>query len=240
MGRYKVSEYTKKASFFGRKLKGPTYGETDIVLLSAPEPDPSQPSVPQLQNALAAATNRITSLEKTYQDQIHIQNAYEEALAEATDRIRHYAFEQQNYITAMQQSYVNIINQHRAEIGEVQRTHHEWQASLGRLNENLRLSLKSREEEGMPWKRRIAALKTENELLRKKVGWEPAIDSEEEDEGEGEDGEEADVMGEVQKLSPPAGEERRTPWSVRIRERRLSKSRTQPQSIQQGQVQGQG
>lgn len=130
-------------------------------------------------------------MEKTYQEQTRIQHAYEEALSEATDRIRHFAFEQQNYITAMQQSYVNIINQHRAEIGEVQRTHHEWQASLGRLNENLRMSLRSREEEGMPWKRRIAALKSENAVLRKKAGWDPAPESDEEDEGE--DGDEGEM-----------------------------------------------
>lgn len=171
---------------------------------AAPEPDPNEPTIAQLHNALAAANNRVTSLEKNYQDQIRIQQAYEEALAEATDRIRQYAFEQQNYITAMQQSYVNIINQHRAEIGEVQRTHHEWQASLGRLNENLRLSLKSREEEGMPWKRRIAALKSENALLRKKVGWEPAPESEEEDEEE--DGDE-DGMGLGAKLRSPVSPE---------------------------------
>lgn len=132
-------------------------------------------------------------MEKTYQDQIRVQQAYEESLSEATERIRHFAFEQQNYITAMQQSYVNIINQHRAEIGEVQRTHHEWQASLGRLNENLRLSLKSREEEGMPWKKRIAALKSENALLRKKAGWDPAPETDEEDEAE--DGDEGDMLG---------------------------------------------
>lgn len=186
--------------------------------LAAPESDPSAPSIPQLQNALAAATNRITSLEKTYQDQIRVQHAYEESLAEATDRIRHFAFEQQNYITAMQQSYVNIINQHRAEIGEVQRTHHEWQASLGRLNENLRLSLKSREEEGVPYKRRIAGLKSENALLRRKVGWEPAPESEDEVE-EHEDGRGGSGLGGERealdaKLRPQMGIEERRAMQV--------------------------
>ena len=138
---------------------------------------------------------------------MRVQHAYEEALAEATDRIRQYAFEQQKYITCMQQSYVNIINQHRAEIGEVQRTHHEWQASLGRLNENLRLSLKAREEEGMPYKRRIAALKSENALLRKKAGWEPAPESESEDEEE--EGEDAGAGSLGAKLRPQQGAEER-------------------------------
>jgi hypothetical protein len=98
--------------------------------------------------------------------------------------IRTYAFEQQNYITALQASYTGIIAQHRAEIGQVQRTHHEWQASLGRLGEGLRASLRAREEEGRPWKRRIAGLKAENTLLRRKVGWEPVADSDSEDDEE--------------------------------------------------------
>jgi hypothetical protein len=34
----------------------------------------------------------------------------------------------------------------------------------------------------MPWKRRIAALKEENRILRAKVGWDPPVDSD--DEGE--------------------------------------------------------
>lgn len=166
-----------------------------------------------------------------------MQQQYEEALAEATDRIRQYAFEQQNYIASMQQSYVNIISQHRTEIGEVQRTHHEWQASLGRLNENLRLSLKAREEEGMPWKKRIAALKSENALLRKKAGWEPMPESEDE-----EDGEEQDELGLSlgERLRPQVGVEQSRALQVE-REAVLSGLRESQERLRrEGGVQGQG
>jgi hypothetical protein len=44
--------------------------------------------------------------------------------------------------------------------------------------------MRAREEEGMPWKRRIAALKEENRILRAKVGWDPPVDSDEEEQEE--------------------------------------------------------
>ena len=67
---------------------------------------------------------------------------------------------------------------------EAQLTHQGWQASLQRLSEGVRAALKAREEEGMPYKRRIAALKEENRVLRAKAGWEPLQDSEDEDSDE--------------------------------------------------------
>lgn len=47
----------------------------------------------------------------------------------------------------------------------------------------MRSALKSREDEGLPYKRRIAALKEENRILRAKVGWDPPVDSDDEEEG---------------------------------------------------------
>lgn len=44
----------------------------------------------------------------------------------------------------------------------------------------MRQALVSREEEGRPWKKRIAALKEENRILRAKAGWDPPVDSEDE------------------------------------------------------------
>lgn len=41
--------------------------------------------------------------------------------------------------------------------------------------------MKARQEEGMPYKRRIAGLKEENRVLRKMAGWEPAVDSDDEE-----------------------------------------------------------
>lgn len=213
---------------------------TDTDCSAAPEPEPSDPSVPQLQNALAAANNRIASLEKTYQDQIRVQHAYEESLAEATDRIRNYCFEQQNYITSMHQYYVKLIQQSRQETMDAQLTHQAWQAGLQRVSEGVRESLKAREEEGAPWRKRIAALKSENRLLRKKVGWEPPVESE--SESEEEDGKEEEKMRE--RLRPVQGiEERRALNAEReaiVQGLRESQEKLRRETGQQGQVQGQG
>lgn len=64
-------------------------------------------------------------------------------------------------------------------------THQAWQAALQRLSEGVRAALKSSEDEKQPEKRRIAALREENRVLRAMVGWQPPVpDSDEEDAGE--------------------------------------------------------
>ena len=67
---------------------------------------------------------------------------------------------------------------------QTQLTHQAWQASLTRVSECVRLALRERSDDVLPYRRRIAALKEENRLLRAKAGWDPASDSEE-DEGLG-------------------------------------------------------
>lgn len=149
--------------------------------------EPPQPTVTQLSNALGQANARIASLERTYQEQIRLQQLYEDTLSDTTERIRQYCFEQQNHIIALHQHYTQLLSQSRSETVEAQLTHQAWQAGLKRLSEGVRTALKTREEEGMPFKSRIAALKEENRVLRKKVGWEPPVVSEDEEELDGEE-----------------------------------------------------
>jgi hypothetical protein len=51
-----------------------------------------------------------------------------------------------------------------------------------RLSEYLRLAQRAHEEGSLPYRRRIAALKEENRILRAKAGWEPASESENSDD----------------------------------------------------------
>ena len=78
-------------------------------------------------------------------------------------------------------------------------THQEWQAGLKRYSETVREAFKSREEEGRPYRARIAALKEENRILRLQVGWDPPVDS----EGEEWDEEEGGLMEERGRGSLP-------------------------------------
>jgi len=55
---------------------------------------------------------------------------------------------------------------------------------LGRLSESVREAVKAREQERRPWVGRIRGLKEENRVLRRMVGWEPAPDSDDEEETE--------------------------------------------------------
>lgn len=47
------------------------------------------------------------------------------------------------------------------------------------------MALRERAEEVLPYRRKIAALKEENRMLRAAAGWEPAGDESDEDEGLG-------------------------------------------------------
>lgn len=174
------------------RLQGRMAQQGQLPLLNGdaqPVEEPSQPTISQLQSALANANSRIASFERTYQDQVRLQQLYEETLSDTTERIRQYCFEQQNHIIALHQHYTQLLSQSRSETIQAQLTHQEWQAGLKRVSEGVRMALKARGEEGMPYKRRIAALKEENRILRAKVGWDPPADSD--DEGEEGDGEEA-------------------------------------------------
>lgn len=75
-----------------------------------------------------------------------------------------------------------MLETSRNETIQAQLTHQAWQASLLRLSENLRGAQAAHEEGTLPYRRRIAALKEENRILRAKAGWEPASDSENSDD----------------------------------------------------------
>ncbi|KAF2171990.1 hypothetical protein M409DRAFT_18221 [Zasmidium cellare ATCC 36951] len=170
------------------RIQGRLAQQGQLPLLNGdtqPVEEPAQPTISQLQTALATANNRLASFERTYQEQIRLQQLYEDTLSDTTDRIRQYCFEQQNHIIAVHQHYTQLLSQARSETIEAQLTHQAWQSSLQRLSEGVRSALKSREEEGLPYKRRIAALKEENRILRAKVGWDPPAESEDEEEGAG-------------------------------------------------------
>ncbi|WPH02570.1 Hypothetical protein R9X50_00543500 [Acrodontium crateriforme] len=163
----------------------------------------SKPTYFQLETALANSQTRNGSLERTYQDQLRLQQLYEDTLSEATERIRQYCFEQQQHVIALHQHYTSLLSQSRNETIEAQLTHQAWQAGLQRVSEGMRQALVSREEEGRPWKKRIAALKEENRILRAKVGWDPPVDSEDESDETSQEPERGRVNLNVQ--SAPTG-----------------------------------
>lgn len=78
----------------------------------------------------------------------------------------------------MHAHYNSLLETSRNETIQAQLTHQAWQASLLRLSEYLRLAQRAHEEGSLPYRRRIAALKEENRILRAKAGWEPASESE--------------------------------------------------------------
>lgn len=153
--------------------------QTDPCPYSHPD---DAPTIAHLQSQLSASQSLITSLETTNTEQTRLNQLFESALAETTDRIRHYCFEQQNYITSLHAHYAHLLQQSRYETIEAQLVHQQWQAGLKRVSEGVREAMNAREREGEPWRRRVSRLKAENRVLRAKVGWEAVPDSDEEEE----------------------------------------------------------
>lgn len=106
---------------------------------------------------------------------------YEKTFEDIAVSIRNYGHGVQTYLANTVQHYNNLLDQERMETMEARLEHQAWQAGLQRVSEGVRMAMKAREEEAMPWRARIAALKEENRILRKKAGWDPPADSDDED-----------------------------------------------------------
>lgn len=150
----------------------------------AADTDPNAPTITSLQRSLDAANNRIAAYEKSAEEHNRLQGLYEDTLTEATERIRNYVFQQNDYITSIHKHYTNLLQESRGETVQAQQIHQDWQRGLSKLNEELRRAVKSREDQKLPFTRKVAALKEENRVLRGLAGWEPAEDDSSDDEEE--------------------------------------------------------
>lgn len=128
--------------------------------------------------------------------------AYENGLHETAERLRNYVYQQKEATTgektitflrrdedivdadtlAIHAHYSALLETSRNETLQAQLTHQAWQASVQRVAEGVRLAHAEKTDQSLPYRKRIAALKEENRLLRMKAGWDPPSDSEDEDE----------------------------------------------------------
>lgn len=151
------------------------------------------PTTLHLTHQIGSLQARLQTLEAQLVTHERLATLYESTLAEATDRIRQYCFEQQNYVISLHQHYTRLLEQSGREVVEAQMVHQAWQEGLGRLSGLVREAWKSREAEKRPWVGKVRGLREENRLLRRMLGWEDAPpDSDEEAEEAGEEGEEED------------------------------------------------
>ncbi|KAM0720085.1 hypothetical protein Q7P37_004221 [Cladosporium fusiforme] len=161
--------------------------------------DPSAPTITSLQRSLDAAKNRIEAYEKANDEHNRLQAQYEDTLTEATERIRNYVFQQNDYIASIHKHYTHLLQESRGETVQAQQIHQDWQRGLSKLNDELRRAVQSREEEKLPYTRKVAALKEENRVLRGLAGWKPAEDDSSDDEDELEMAVTAESRGRVAK-----------------------------------------
>ncbi|KAK6007123.1 hypothetical protein QM012_006131 [Aureobasidium pullulans] len=131
-----------------------------------------------LQAQLSDALSRVTELETECKEANEVIDYAEEIVEKFKLQIREYAHSHQTATIALHAHYNSLLETSRNETIQAQLTHQAWQASLMRLSENLRQAQRAHEEGSLPYRRRIAALKEENRILRAKAGWEPASDSE--------------------------------------------------------------
>jgi hypothetical protein len=149
---------------------------------------------------LSDALSRITELETECKEANEVIDYAEEIVEKFKQQIREYASNHQSatigksaplfegndhrwhWSIALHAHYNSLLETSRNETIQAQLTHQAWQASLMRLSEYLRLAQRAHEEGSVPYRRRIAALKEENRILRAKAGWEPASESENSDD----------------------------------------------------------
>lgn len=158
------------------------------------EESTDQPTVMQLQTQLADANRQIEDLKETFKQQKAIEKEYTENLDNIKKWVREFKEGQDKYLQTAAKHWASEVEDARRETMEAQLTHQTWQSRLQRLDEGISEAFKAREMEGMPYRKRIAALKEENRILRLKVGWEPPEDSDEDDWDE-EDGMPVDESG---------------------------------------------
>lgn len=157
-----------------------TAGENGDAMLDA---NAQSPTITGLQRELDSAKAHIETLEAHNGEHLRLQSQYEDVLTEAVDRTRNYVFQQNEYIVSLHQHYIQLLQDSRKETISAQLIHQGWQASLSRLDTELKNAIKAREQEKDPFRRRIAMLKEENRVMREKLGWEKIVhDSDEEDE----------------------------------------------------------
>lgn len=155
-------------------------------------PANDSPTVLQLQNQLAEAHRQMLDLKESFEQLKTVQEEYSKGIEAATQMAREYQNKEESYIQSLHEHYSAQLLQARNETIEAQLTHQAWQARLQTLNETVKAAYKAREEEGQPYRKRIAALKEENRILRAQAGWEPPLysddDAEDEEHGFGGDG----------------------------------------------------
>ncbi|KAH0368688.1 hypothetical protein KCU65_g3894, partial [Aureobasidium melanogenum] len=162
-----------------------TNGDANALSLAAVSHAPhasSDVDTTALQAQLSDALSRITELETECKEANEVIDYAEEIVEKFKLQIGDYAHSHQSATIALHAHYNSLLETSRNETIQAQLTHQAWQASLLRLSENLRGAQAAHEEGTLPYRRRIAALKEENRILRAKAGWEPASDSENSDD----------------------------------------------------------
>ncbi|OQO06768.1 hypothetical protein B0A48_08556 [Cryoendolithus antarcticus] len=196
-----VIYFTKYGQYYGEQLRSEYEAEKQVKDIAKQEQfedwladqridinslTEDTPTLTTLRRSLSEATARIAALQNTATEHARLQSLYEDTLTEATERIRNYVYAQNEHLLAVHKHYTELLAQARDETLTAQRVHSDWQAGLGRLNEEMRKVVKSREEEGAgPWRKKVGALREENAVLRRLAGW-PAAELEDEAEGDDE------------------------------------------------------
>ena len=122
-------------------------------------------------DALLTSTGSLTSL----------LSDYESTLSGLMDKLRSYAYEHTTAVVATHRHYNSLLEHERGAALALRCEHAQWQTGLGRVAELAREALRARADECAPGERQVRALRGENRVLRRLVGWEVESDSEEEE-----------------------------------------------------------
>ena len=150
---------------------------------------PTAADLLSLQTLLTASDRRATALESHTADLRSLLNDYEAAMQHILDKLRTYAYNHTHALIALHAHYNGLLTTERNTNLELRLEHQGWQAGLARVAEYARVALREQADGRLPYLRRIAALKGENQVLRRLAGWEPGPDGDGSESGSEVDGE---------------------------------------------------
>ena len=135
-----------------------------------------------LHSQLSSAHREIVSLDSENASLRHLVNDYERGMQLVLEKLRPFAFQQAQTLTATRAHYNALLEAERQTNLELRLEHQAWQAGLARVANYTRMAFLEHSQSLLPYIRKIAGLKSENKALRRIVGWEDPPDSSDDEE----------------------------------------------------------
>ncbi|KAF2838222.1 hypothetical protein M501DRAFT_1011833 [Patellaria atrata CBS 101060] len=143
----------------------------------------------EITTELTVVTNKLHNAERMAEESKlevdvmkEIKEEYDKTIQHLMNKLRPYAYSHTQATIALHKHYQALLDAERQANLDLRLEHQQWQTGLARVAEYARLALGAQSDASLSYVTRIRELKQENKVLRKLAGWEPAEDSDNEEE----------------------------------------------------------